>query len=144
MAITFQHTKSTAPPEQKALIKKWIGSVIQKEGRVAGDLNFLLTSDEEVLEMNKRYLNHDTLTDIITFDYCENNLVSGDIVISVERVRENAVKFEVPHQEELRRVMIHGVLHLCGYKDKKKSDKDLMRRKENAALKLFRIQFSRA
>ena len=85
--------------------------------------------------MNKKYLNHDTYTDIITFDYCEGKNISGDIFISIDRVTENATTFSVTFEDELNRVMAHGVLHLCGYKDKSKTDKELMRKMENIALK---------
>lgn len=94
-------------------------------------------SDDSLLKINKEYLKHDTYTDIITFNYNEEKKIAGDIFISVDRVKENAEKFDTKFEEELHRVMIHGVLHLCGYKDKSKTDSDLMRRKENAALRLL-------
>ena len=97
----------------------------------------MFCTDDELLEINIKHLNHNTLTDIITFDYTEDKKISSDIFISVDRVLENAKKFEVTFEEELCRVMIHGVLHLCGYKDKSKPDAELMRKKENWALKLF-------
>lgn len=95
-------------------------------------------SDESLLEINREYLKHNTYTDIITFNYNEGKNIAGDIFISVDRVKENAQKFEVKFEEELHRVMIHGVLHLCGYKDKSKTDSGLMRKKENNALLLFK------
>ena len=108
-----------------------------KEKKVCGDLSFVFMSDAALLKHNQEFLNHDTYTDIITFDYCEGNVVNGDILISIDRMRENAQKFNVPLHTELRRVLIHGVLHLCGYKDKKKADQEVMRKKENAALSVF-------
>ena len=91
-----------------------------------------------MLEINVKHLNHNTLTDIITFDYSEEKKINSDIFISIERVLENSEKFNVTFDEEFHRVMIHGILHLCGYKDKSKADAELMRKKENAALKLFK------
>lgn len=109
----------------------------EKEKHRLGDINYIFCSDEELLEINIRHLNHSTYTDIITFDYTEGNKISSDIFISIDRVEENAKKFKVSFEEELHRVMIHGILHLCGYKDKSKADAELMRKKENAALKMF-------
>lgn len=98
----------------------------------------MFTNDEVVLNTNIRFLKHNTYTDIITFDYCEKDVVHGDIIISVERVKENAAKFKVEFNEELKRVIIHGVLHLCGYKDKITKDAELMRKKENSALRKYK------
>ena len=104
-----------------------------------GHLNFVFTNDETILKTNIQFLNHNTYTDIITFDYCEDNLISGDIIISTERVQENAKKFNAEFDTELKRVVIHGVLHLCGYKDKTAKDSEVMRKKENQALSLFML-----
>ena len=113
--------------------------MIRREGLTPGEIVFVLTSDEAVLASNRQFLQHDTYTDIITFDYCEGKQVNGEILISLDRVKENAVKFGVSQGHELRRVMIHGVLHLCGYKDKSKRDAALMRNKEDEALKLISL-----
>jgi probable rRNA maturation factor len=134
--ITFQ----TRPPagftlKDKTLLRQWISRILTAEKKTTGELNFVFAGDEEVLAANRQYLNHDTYTDIITFDSVAGSEVSGDILISVDRVRENARTYMVPFTEELHRVMIHGVLHLCGYRDKKKEDVQLMRAKEAAALK---------
>lgn len=137
MAITFQNRNFTFRLTSKALLKAWIKKVVEAEKKESGQINFVFTSDEELVEVNKQYLKHNTYTDIITFDYCEGKTVSGDILISIERVRENAVKFEVPFELELKRVMIHGVLHLCGYGDKSKKQALVMRKKENEALRKF-------
>ena len=102
-------------------------------------MNFVFTSDEALLNTNIQFLNHNTYTDIITFDYCDKDVVHGDIIISVERVKENAAKFNVEFNEELKRVIIHGVLHLCGYKDKSTRDAELMRKKENSALRKYKM-----
>ena len=102
-----------------------------------GDISYVFCTDDELLEVNQKHLNHNTYTDIITFDYTESKTINSDIFISIDRITENAKKFEVTFEDELHRVMIHGILHLCGYKDKTKADADLMRKKENQALKLF-------
>ena len=115
----------------------WLNAAIKKEGRSLGELVFNFCSDETLLKINKEFLNHDTLTDVITFDYCVNNEVSGEVFISTERVRENANEYQQSFDQEKRRVMIHGVLHLCGYKDKTAKDKLLMSEKENFYLDSF-------
>ncbi|MBK7856133.1 MAG: rRNA maturation RNase YbeY [Bacteroidetes bacterium] len=112
-------------------IRQWIMVAVKKEGYAAHYIQFVFCSDVYLLELNQQYLHHDTLTDIITFDYREGKKISGDIFISIDRVRENAGKFNVLFKEELHRVMIHGILHLCGYKDKDKKNKLLMTEKEN-------------
>ncbi len=111
--------------------------VVKKEKRNLKQLNYTFMRDESLLKINLQFLKHDNYTDIITFNYNEEKKIAGDIFISVDRVKENAEKFGVKFEEELHRVMIHGVLHLCGYKDKSKTDSDLMRKKENSALLLF-------
>lgn len=122
--------------KDKAKVRNWIGDTIKAEGfkRIA-ELSFVFCSDEYLLEINKQYLDHDTYTDIVTFDSSEEEgVIAGDIFISVERIRENAAKFAVAEKDELHRVIIHGVLHLCGFLDKKKEDKTLMTAKENEYL----------
>ncbi|MBI3221003.1 MAG: rRNA maturation RNase YbeY [Bacteroidetes bacterium] len=115
----------------------WIKRIAQKEKREVRDVSYIFCSDVYLLELNQQYLNHNTLTDIITFDYSEGaKQLEGEIYISIDRVKENAEKFKVSFQDELDRVMIHGVLHLIGYKDKKPADKALMRKKEEASLSL--------
>lgn len=115
----------------------WIKSVIKREKYTASEINFIFCSDERLSEINLQYLNHKTLTDIITFDYSTNNKeLKGDIFISIPRVKENAVKFKADFDTELHRVIIHGVLHLIGFTDKSKSEKSIMREKEDACLSL--------
>jgi len=126
----------------KRPIKNWLANVAQQENMKLGDINIIFMNDEQLLEFNKQYLNHHTLTDIITFDYGEKDILHGDICISVERVKENAKKFNCTFDEELRRVMVHGLLHLCGYKDKKNEEKQTMKIKEEEALTLFNTQFN--
>jgi len=120
----------------KAVLKSWIKEVVGKEGKKMKDLSFIFCDDMELLNKNSKYLNHDTLTDILTFDYSENNNISGDIYISIDRVKENAKTYKVTFENELDRVMIHGVLHLLGYKDKSKKDQKAMREKEDFYLSL--------
>lgn len=122
----------------KSLItNRWIKKVIKIEKGKLDSLNFIFCSDAYLLEINKEYLNHNTYTDIITFDNSEDEGgLNGDIFISIERVKENAIKLQTPFEEELNRVMIHGVLHLMGYNDKSNQDKKLMRKREDAYLSL--------
>ncbi len=118
--------------KQKIHLRKWIVNCINAEGFKLRELSFIFCSDRYLLEMNKEYLNHDTLTDIITFDNSEQEgHIVGDIFISVDRVRENAINFKVPKCDELHRVMIHGTLHLLGYPDKGKAAKAVMTQKED-------------
>lgn len=117
--------------------KKWIKNTIKKEGREPGEITFIFCSDDYLLEINKQYLDHDYYTDIITFDYVEGKEISGDIFISVDRVKENAATFGVDFQNELNRVLVHGVLHLLGYKDKSADEKKLMTSKEDEYLHEF-------
>lgn len=137
MAIQFHNQHSTFTLKNNTKIKAWIKSIIAAEKKICGDINFVFTSDEELIKINRQFLNHDTYTDIITFDYCDGKTINSDIMISIDRVEENASKLGITFQNELKRVMIHGILHLCGYKDKSKSDKEMMRKKEDAALKRF-------
>jgi probable rRNA maturation factor len=115
----------------------WIKLIAKKEKRTIKEINYIFCSDEYLLQLNQGFLNHKTLTDIITFDNSEGKkALEGEIYISIERVQENALKFKADFEDELHRVMIHGVLHLIGYKDKKPSEKALMRKKEEACLSL--------
>jgi rRNA maturation RNase YbeY len=122
---------------RRKFFKHWILETIKNEKQNCGEINFIFCDDEFLLNINKEYLNHSTLTDIITFDYSEKtDIISGDIFISIERITENAKKFKVLFETELSRVMIHGILHLIGYKDKSKSDKAQMTKKEDYYLTL--------
>lgn len=124
----------------EAQYENWISEVIESEDKTEGEINYIFCDDAYLLEKNIEFLNHDTLTDIISFDYTMGNLISGDIFISVERVKENAADFKVSFEEELRRVMVHGVLHYCGFKDKTAADEQLMRAKEEEKMKLFHVE----
>lgn len=123
--------------KKKNPYKKWIKESAANEGRQCGEINYIFCDDEQELEINKQYLNHDFYTDIITFDYTEENTISGDMYISIERVIENAKTYNTNFEDELRRVLIHGIMHLCGYKDKEPEDEKLMREKENFYMSRF-------
>ena len=114
----------------------WIESTIARENKETGALNYIFCSDEYLLEKNREFLNHDTYTDIITFDYCVGDIVNGDIFISVDRVKENSDTFNVGFNDELDRVLIHGALHLIGYQDKTEEEQKQMRSKEDFYLSL--------
>ncbi len=135
MSIKYFSEDVSNPKFLKRKATQWIKLVIEKEGGIPGNITFIFCSDEYLLQVNKDYLKHDYYTDIITFDYVEGNSISGDIFISVDRVRENSVEFNTSYRDELHRILIHGILHLLGYKDKLKKDKSLMTEKENIYLK---------
>lgn len=116
--------------------ESWVSNTIQEENLKEGNINYIFCDDAYLLDKNIKYLKHNTLTDIISFDYTMGKLISGDIFISVERVKENAITFKTAFKDELHRVMIHGVLHYCGYIDKTDADKKLMRSKEDYYLSL--------
>ena len=128
--ITFEYLKTEDLTEINQN-KKWLNQVISNEDKEEGDITYIFCDDDYLLEKNIRFLNHNTLTDVITFDYCEGNSVSGDIFISIERVKENSEVFKVDFLTELNRVMVHGLLHLLGYKDKTERESNLMRKKED-------------
>ena len=137
MAITFEYQKADYRLADEDAVRRWIGRVVKSRGCRVGSIGYLFCSDDYLLEANIKYLSHDTYTDIITFDYVEGNIVSGDMMISVDRVEENAAKFSVSAEHELRRVIIHGVLHLLGQGDKSEEDAREMRRQEEEALRLW-------
>jgi len=124
----------------KIEISNWLTKVIQSENKKEGDINYIFCDDEYLVEINQQYLDHDTLTDIISFDYSVGNELHGDIFISIERVRDNAQDYKVSFEEELQRVLVHGLLHYCGYKDKTDSDELLMRSKEDEKIRLFHVE----
>lgn len=115
----------------------WIKNTILNEGKQSGEISFVFCSDDYLLDINRQYLDHDYYTDIITFDYVEGNLISGDVFISIDRVKENADVFKVSFENELNRIIIHGVLHLLGYKDKDSKQKEVMTGKEDYYLQKF-------
>lgn len=135
--IHFFNENITYTLKQKSKIKQWITQSIVNEGFNCGNISIILCNDEYLLSINQQYLNHDTYTDIITFDYSEKGVLSGDLFISFERVNENSPSFSGNLYHELLRVIIHGVLHLCGYKDKNPKDQRQMRGKEDEYLSIF-------
>ncbi len=118
-------------------LKPFIKTLVLSEGFVSGDIAIVFCSDEYLLKVNQDFLNHDYYTDIITFDYCENGIINGDLLISLDRVLDNCSKESTSFQEELHRVIFHGILHLCGFKDKSKKDIEVMRFKESYYLNLY-------
>jgi rRNA maturation RNase YbeY len=137
-SISFHNQSISFKLPQKTLVRKWLHRTAKKEGYKIYQLNYIFCSDQELLEINRNYLQHDTLTDIITFGLSEKNApIEGDIFISIERVRENAKEFGELKSKELKRVMVHGILHLMGYKDKTKAHILEMRKKEEAYVNLW-------
>ncbi|WP_417938958.1 rRNA maturation RNase YbeY [Flavobacterium sp. RS13.1] len=118
----------------------WLSAVIVSENKNEGEINYIFCDDEYLHKINVEYLDHDTLTDIISFDYTVGNEISGDIFVSVERVEDNAKDFNVSFEEELKRVLAHGILHYCGYKDKSDADAELMRSKEDEKIAMFHVK----
>lgn len=138
--INFQTQDIDLIIKEKNKIRLWIVNAIKNEGKKTGDITYIFCNDEYLLQMNQQYLQHDDLTDVITFDYTEGDRVSGDIFISYERIIDNSNILETTLEDELHRVMIHGVMHLCGYKDKQTKAKTQMTDKENQYLKLLLTQ----
>ena len=126
--------------DQEEHFASWIETIILSENKTLGEISYIFCNDEYLHNINMQYLYHDTLTDIISFDYTEGDVISGDIFVSIERVKDNAIDFKVTFEEELKRVLAHGVLHYCGYKDKTDADATLMRTKENEKIKLFHVE----
>ena len=126
--------------ENEEHVAEWIERIIESEDKELGEISYIFCDDEYLHKINMEYLDHDTLTDIISFDYTEGNLISGDIFISVEKVQDNANDFNVPFEQELKRVLAHGILHYCGYKDKSEADEQLMRSKEEEKMNMFVTQ----
>ena len=126
--------------ENEAQYEDWISRIIESEGFDEGEINYIFCDDDYLHKINVEYLDHDTLTDIISFDYTVGNLIQGDIFVSIERVQDNAKDFYVSFEEELKRVLSHGVLHYCGYKDKSPKDEALMRSKEEEKMQMFHVE----
>jgi probable rRNA maturation factor len=126
--------------DNEEAISSWLSNVISSENKKEGEINYIFCDDDYLHNINMEYLNHDTLTDIISFDYSMGNELHGDIFVSVERVADNAADFKVSFEEELKRVLVHGILHYCGYKDKSEADAALMRSKEDEKIALFHVE----
>lgn len=137
MAIRFSTEDIKYTIKQKRRIVRWIREIAQKHQKTVGEISIVFVSDEYLLKINNQYLNHNYFTDIITFDYSSENNIEGDIFISIDTVKLNSKEFSASFNEEILRVIIHGVLHLIGFKDKKPKEKDEMTINENLALELF-------
>ena len=137
MKIAFFTEGGIFPTIKRDKIRKWVKLVAAVYDKKIGEVNYIFCSDEKILEVNREYLQHDYYTDIITFDYSDLDRVSGDLFISTETVGSNAEKFSTLYEEELSRVIIHGVLHLCGQADKTPEEREIMRQKEELALKML-------
>lgn len=137
MSIKYFNEDVSSPNFKRREATSWIKEVIDLEGYKLGDVSFIFCSDEYLLDVNRKYLDHDYYTDIITFDYVENRKLNGDIFISIDRVKDNAVEFKTTFENEFHRILIHGILHLLGYKDKNIKDKLIMTEKEDLYLKIL-------
>ena len=134
--ITYNAENVRLPKIRKRDTTAWIKAVAAEYGRKGGDVGYMFVDDDKILEVNREYLGHDYYTDVITFDYDEDDIVSGDIVISLDTVRSNAALFGKTYEDELNRVIIHGILHLCGINDKGSGEREIMEAAENRALDL--------
>jgi rRNA maturation RNase YbeY len=139
MAIFYEATDIAFPKIKRRKTSRWINQIIEQHRKKPGNITFVFCSDAEILRINKHYLNHDYYTDIITFDYSEGDKLSGDLFISLETVKTNSEQFNTVFDEELRRVMIHGILHLCGYEDNTQLKKKAMSLKEDNSLNIWHI-----
>ena len=137
--ITYNAEGIAMPKIKKRPITAWIKAVAESYGRKVGEIGYLFVNDEHILQVNRDYLGHDYYTDIITFDYCEDTTLNGDLVISLDTVRSNAQEFGKSYDEELHRVIIHGILHLCGINDKGPGEREIMEAAEDKALALLNI-----
>ncbi len=137
--INFNY-ESSFTLEHEDKYSSWISAIIISENKKEGEINYVFCDDEYLHKINLEYLNHDTLTDIISFDYSVGNELNGDIFISIERVEDNAKDFNVAFNEELKRVLAHGILHYCGYKDKSESEAEAMRSKEDEKINMFHVE----
>lgn len=134
MAVTYQTDGVKMPKIKKRETTNWIKRVAASYDRKIGEIAYIFCSDEKILEVNREYLQHDYYTDIITFDYCEENVISGDLFISLDTVKTNSEQFNTEYDEELHRTIIHGILHLCGINDKGPGEREIMEKAENKAL----------
>lgn len=141
MAISYFEEDIKSPDIRKRTISSWIKTVAAGYGKRAGDISYIFCSDDKILEVNRQYLQHDYYTDIITFDYSEGDVISGDLFISLDTVRTNAEKFKTPYNEELHRTIIHGILHLCGINDKGPGEREIMEANEDKALAMLPPDF---
>lgn len=139
--ISYQAENVKMPPIKRREVSEWIKKVAASYGKKVGEIAYIFCSDEQILEVNRQYLQHDYYTDIITFDYTEGNRIGGDLFISLDTVRTNAEQFaNNDYQRELHRVIIHGILHLCGINDKGPGEREIMEQAENEALKMIQAE----
>lgn len=138
--IYFSDLDASCRIKNRKVVRRWLSQIISLKGKKLGEISIVVCSDEYLLDINKKYLNHNYYTDIITFDYTDDSAVGGDLMISYDRVKENAKQEGVLIQQELNRVMVHGVLHLLGLKDKTKEEAKKMRSEEDEALKMFHVE----
>ena len=136
--ITYNTENVGMPDIRRRLTSQWVKQVAQSYGRKVGEVAYVFVDDAEILRVSRQYLQHDYYTDIITFDYCEGDTISGDLFISLDTVRSNAAELGVPYGQELRRVIIHGILHLCGVNDKGPGEREIMEAAENKALEAWK------
>ncbi len=136
--ISYQADGISMPNIKRRMVGEWIKAVVATFGKRVGTIGYMFVNDEKILEVNNQYLGHDYYTDIITFDYCEGDRVSGDLVISLDTVRSNAALFGKTYEDELHRVIIHGILHLCGINDKGPGEREIMEAYENRALEMLK------
>jgi rRNA maturation RNase YbeY len=137
MSIQFFTEGVAMPTLHKTVLRSWIKAVAEAHGTRVGEVSYIFCDDEKILEVNRQYLQHDYYTDIITFDYTEGNRIGGDLFISLDTVRSNAEQFAQDYQTELHRVIIHGILHLCGIDDKAPGAREVMEAHENEALRML-------
>lgn len=137
MAVSFFTEGVDMPSINKTTIRNWVKLVAEQHNMRVGEITYIFCNDEKILEVNRQYLQHDYYTDIITFDYTEGNKIAGDLFISLDTVFTNAQQFEQEYNTELHRVIIHGVLHLCGINDKGPGEREIMEAEENKALQLL-------
>lgn len=135
--ISYQSIDIKMPVLRRREVSAWVRAVAAEYGKRVGDIAYIFCNDEKILEVNREYLSHDYYTDIITFDYCEEDHISGDMFISLDTVRSNAEQQGVAYEEELYRVIIHGILHLCGIDDKGPGEREIMEAAENKALEMW-------
>jgi len=138
--ISFSYENEDIARLEEDRIVEWLLRVVSSESKTLGEVDYILCSDDFLLDLNIRFLEHNTYTDIITFDESLGNKLAGEIYVSVDRVRENASSFNVTYDDELKRVLVHGVLHMCGYKDKKIEEQVIMTQKENEKIRMFHVE----
>ena len=137
MAISYHAEDISFPKIKRREITNWIKEIASDYNKRVGEISYIFCSDEKILQINQQYLNHDYYTDIITFDYSEENTISGDLFLSLDTIKSNSEKYHVDYQQEMYRVIIHGILHLCGLKDKTPEEEKIMRDSENRALTIL-------